>query len=177
MRTLLQRMSPAERSAASARVAEGVRSEIERRGARVVLGFAPMATEPDWWTAVAGVRFGFPRILPDKSEGARLEFREARSLADLSTVSLGVREPRADARKLDPRDADLILVPGLAFDSAGGRLGRGGGYYDQLLAELPIEVRRLGVAYAGQLVDRVPMEGHDARVAGTIVDDATLWFK
>jgi len=82
---------------------------------------------------------------------------------DLAPGRRGVREPR-QRRLIEPAALDLIVVPGVAFDGAGGRLGRGAGFYDRFLAALPVRVWRIGVAFDVQIVDRVPMEEHDARL-------------
>ncbi len=78
----------------------------------------------------------------------------------------GVPAPLPLAGEATP---DLILTPLLAFDAAGGRLGQGGGYYDRTFAALP-EALRIGFAYAGQQVDRLPLEGHDIRLHGVLTE-------
>lgn len=64
---------------------------------------------------------------------------------------------------------DLIVTPLLAFDAEGGRLGQGGGHYDRTFAALP-DIVRIGFAYAGQAVDRIPMESHDQRLHGVLTE-------
>lgn len=64
---------------------------------------------------------------------------------------------------------DLIVTPLLAFDDRGGRLGQGGGYYDRTFAILP-EVVRVGLAYAGQRVEHLPVEQHDVRLDGVLTE-------
>lgn len=64
---------------------------------------------------------------------------------------------------------DLIVTPLLAFDAEGGRLGQGGGHYDRTFAALP-DIVRIGFAYAGQGVDRIPMEAHDQRLHGVLTE-------
>jgi 5-formyltetrahydrofolate cyclo-ligase len=64
---------------------------------------------------------------------------------------------------------DLIVTPLLAFDAEGGRLGQGGGHYDRTFAVLP-DIVRIGFAYAGQAVDRIPMESHDQRLHGVLTE-------
>ncbi len=66
-------------------------------------------------------------------------------------------------------DPDLILAPLLAFDDFGGRLGQGGGYYDRTFAARP-DVSRIGFAFAGQRVDRLPMDLHDVRLHGVLTE-------
>jgi prolyl-tRNA editing enzyme YbaK/EbsC (Cys-tRNA(Pro) deacylase) len=77
---------------------------------------------------------------------------------------MGFDEPVAGSPLVDPFDVDVILVPGLAFDRDGGRLGRGMGYYDRLLARLPRGVAVVGVTVDGAVVDSVPMGDSDQKV-------------
>ena len=85
----------------------------------------------------------------------------------------GVHEPVI--KKLVPRDAiDLILVPGLAFDRGGRRLGRGGGFYDRFL-QLVKPKLVFGVAFDEQVVDSVPVEGHDAIMTSVITPTRTIF--
>lgn len=76
----------------------------------------------------------------------------------------GIREPLESCPLLDPAELDAVLVPGLAFDGFGGRLGRGGGYYDRFLPRLSTSCAVIGVCFAEQVVDRVPSGPHDARM-------------
>jgi len=62
---------------------------------------------------------------------------------------------------VDPATIDTVLIPGSVFDTGGGRLGYGGGYYDRFLTESAPQATRVGVAFELQLVDQVPMEPHD----------------
>ena len=76
----------------------------------------------------------------------------------------GILEPTDEqiARAtIDPTGIDAILVPGSVFDPLGGRLGYGGGYYDRFLTQDAPQARRIGLAYAFQMVEQVPMEAHD----------------
>lgn len=78
---------------------------------------------------------------------------------------LGFRQPRSDAPEFPLDEIDVVLVPGLAFDRAGNRLGRGRGVYDELLSRLPPGVVRVGIIVDDLLVDELPTEAHDQRVA------------
>lgn len=73
----------------------------------------------------------------------------------------GFEQPVADAPLADPRQVGVVLVPGLAFDLNGGRLGRGGGYYDRFLPTLPPTAARVGVAPETLVVPTLPTEPHD----------------
>lgn len=76
------------------------------------------------------------------------------------THRYGYTQPTADAPVVPDEEISAVLVPGLAFDRAGGRLGFGAGFYDRLLARLGPGVLRIGVS-DGFIVDRVPTEDHD----------------
>ena len=80
----------------------------------------------------------------------------------------GIREPAADVSAVPPGEIDLVLVPGLAFDEAGRRLGRGAGYYDRFLA--PLSVATVGVAFELQLVPEVPAGSGDVPVGAIVTE-------
>lgn len=84
----------------------------------------------------------------------------------LEMDAAGCPAPLPLAEVVDP---DLIVTPLLAFDDSGGRLGQGGGYYDRTFAARP-ETLRIGFAFAGQRVDRLPMERHDIALHGVLTE-------
>lgn len=71
---------------------------------------------------------------------------------------------------VDPAWPDVIVVPGLAFTSAGARLGQGGGWYDRLLAEVRSDCLTVGVCFAEQIVEDLPTEPHDIAVELIVTD-------
>jgi 5-formyltetrahydrofolate cyclo-ligase len=84
----------------------------------------------------------------------------------------GVPEPEAGCPAVPLNQLDLILVPGVGFDSAGRRLGRGKGFYDRLLAQ--VRGHKCGVAFEQQLVTELPEEPHDVRVDSILTP--TRWL-
>lgn len=82
----------------------------------------------------------------------------------------GFRQPTPSSPQVSPRRIGVALAPGLAFDRRGGRLGRGKGYYDRLLAGLTRGVPRVGVTLERLLVDRVPQAAHDIPMTHLITD-------
>ena len=77
------------------------------------------------------------------------------------------RIPEPDPHRttlVDPAEIDVVLVPGSVFDMHGGRLGYGGGYYDRFLAQDAPQALRVGLAFAMQVVDRVPVLDHDVKL-------------
>jgi 5-formyltetrahydrofolate cyclo-ligase len=71
----------------------------------------------------------------------------------------------------DPDSVDVIIVPGVAFTPNGDRLGQGGGWYDRFLERVPDGVVTIGVAFAEQIVDVLPLEAHDRRLDAVLCDD------
>ena len=128
------------------------------RGA-VVSFYWPMGDEADpralaQALAVRGAALALPALV---AKGAPLTFREWREGDSLVAHSFGMLEPGPEAPEIVP---DVLLVPLLAFDSRGHRLGYGGGFYDRTLADLPGR-RTVGCAFAAQEVEAVPAEPHD----------------
>ena len=82
-------------------------------------------------------------------------------LEGLTRGTLGIRIPKEPYEIVEPKQLDCILVPGLAFDQRGARMGMGAGYYDRYLRQIPIE-KRIGIAWDNQLSEDVlPMAAHD----------------
>lgn len=133
-----------------------------------LLGFSPFGGEVDTgpfnqhW-----LNLGKPLFLTRVGDdGIALEVREIRTLSAVRPGYKDIPEPDpAVCRLARPSEIDVVLVPGLAFDLKGTRLGRGKGHYDRLLARLPREVLRMGIAWDWQVFrgeDCLPREEHDA---------------
>ena len=106
-------------------------------------------------------------LFPRMCEGDSLEFALVEDLGMLRPGRYGVLEPDETCPVQAIAEHTLVLVPGLAFDRAGGRLGRGAGYYDRALGaegERDHRARRIGVAFARQVVEAVPMTSLDVRM-------------
>lgn len=130
----------------------------------VVAGYWPMRSEIDPRPlmrrfAAAGWRLAMP-VTPAKGVDAPLEFRLWSFDADLADHPFGMREPLPSAPPVRP---DVVLVPLLAFDDRGHRLGYGAGHYDRTLAGLRASgpLRAIGLAFAGQAVAVLPALPHD----------------
>lgn len=83
---------------------------------------------------------------------------------DLVEGPYGIYQPKAHMKVYHPRSIDLAIVPGIAFDKEGNRLGRGMGYYDKFLAGLRKGIPRIGLAFKFQVVRRLPTLSHDQPV-------------
>lgn len=85
----------------------------------------------------------------------------------------GIMEPDPSRSQLaDLSRLDAVVVPGVAFDKAGGRMGYGGGFYDRFLAQLEQKPLLVGFAFANQVVERVPLEAHDYQLDFLVTDEA-----
>ena len=141
------------------------RLQAQMPSAHTILFFAPRPDELDVWPVLElslalGVNCALPFFDAEKkSYGAR----QLQNLAsEIIIGKYGVREPATSCPKISLDRFDLILVPGLAFDLGGRRLGRGQGYYDRLLAEA--SGVKCGVCHNFQLLENIPAEPHDAKV-------------
>jgi 5-formyltetrahydrofolate cyclo-ligase len=98
---------------------------------------------------------------------------EAKSLGDLKEGPYGVYEPKTDyVMAVNRAQIDLFIVPGVAFDPNGGRIGYGKGYYDQLLKGL--SAVKVGLSYEFQIVDRIPREEHDVNVDIIVTEERAI---
>jgi len=102
-----------------------------------------------------------------------LVFRRARSLAELVPGRFGVPAPPDSAPAIAVAELDLVVVPGVAFDASGRRIGYGGGYYDAVLAAVP-RPRRVGLAYEFQLMERLPSAEGDVEVGYVVTEERTI---
>lgn len=164
-------LSDAERRAASQRIVERLLALPELRAAGNILLYAALREEVDLATAVAPLRERGARTLFPRVRGEELELVAAADLLTLQLGHRGVREPAG--RTVDPAVVDVAIVPGVAFDPRGGRLGAGGGHYDRLLARLPDAALRIGVGFACQLVPHVPTEPHDQGLSVVVTEGGT----
>lgn len=117
----------------------------------------------------AGAHVAFPRVT---AKDAALEFHCVPDGEILRPGAFGIHEPLDHWPRVTP---DILLVPLLAYDDRGYRLGYGGGYYDRTLAALP-GARAVGIAYAGQRVDFLPHDAHDCRLHAILTENGLTEF-
>lgn len=155
-------LTPDERAAAMHAVARLVLALPSVVDARAVLGYAATAEELDPAPVLEELRRRGARVaLPRVTGPTRLTLHWVSESDELVAGALGILEPADDAPLAQPRDIDLALVPGVAFDEACNRIGYGGCFYDNLLPLLRPGVLKVGIAFDAQLVDAVPAEDHD----------------
>jgi 5-formyltetrahydrofolate cyclo-ligase len=121
-----------------------------------------------------GKRIALPRVVNGKRALALHWFDEETVLAP---SAWGILEPSADALSLAIAEIDTIVVPGLAFDFSGNRLGYGRGFYDQLLQSASPATARIALAFTCQIVPQVPVAVHDASIHTLITASGTTNFQ
>jgi 5-formyltetrahydrofolate cyclo-ligase len=143
----------------------------------VVAGYWPMGDEADPRALMAalagrGHALALPRI---EAKSAPLVFHRWREGETLIAHKFGMQEPHMDRDVITP---DVVLVPLLAFDAQGHRLGYGGGFYDRTLQTLRAQhkIRTIGIAYAGQEVARVPHAPHDKKLDAVLTENGLRNF-
>lgn len=163
-------LSPADRAAEDAKLLDRFEELEGRAGARTILLYVSafpeeIETRPYLEaTLAAGQTLVCPRV-DRQSKSLRL-FQVRDPSTDLVAGTLGIPEPRKGCPEIAPEEVDWALVPGLAFDDRGHRLGRGAGHYDRLLPKLRPEVLRWSLCLDCQWVSALPDEPHDARLDG-----------
>jgi 5-formyltetrahydrofolate cyclo-ligase len=107
-----------------------------------------------------------------KQEGIKIY--KIDSFNQLKKGYFGILEPIEGCMPVDKNSLDLILMPGVAFDRYGGRVGYGAAFYDRFLSNMNKQVDKIALAYHFQVLDSVPMSEHDIRIDGIITEQETI---
>ena len=154
-----------------------LRSEIFRRAESVAL-YAAQGGEPDLRELYESARrAGKTLLLPRCGPGRRLGFFNVEQWSDLEPGRFGLLEPQGASREIPVETIDLILVPALAVDDQGRRLGRGGGWYDRSLPQGEVSGGTcLAVVHAFQRFQgRLPSDERDRSVEGFVTEEGLFW--
>jgi len=165
IRTRLKAMTAGERAVASEQACALLEQQSVWKNAKLIFFYAPMVNELDIWpllvdSVAAGKTVALPRFDPATQRYVACQITDL--VKDLNEGQFGIREPGGHCIAVPPNRLDLILVPGVAFDPHGRRLGRGKGFYDQLLAF--VRGTTCGVAFDEQIVETIPVEPHDVQL-------------
>ncbi|MCR5756579.1 MAG: 5-formyltetrahydrofolate cyclo-ligase [Selenomonas sp.] len=169
--TARRELRDAYRQKASQRMIDVFCALPDFKAPRSIMCYAPMDDEVQIHALIQrwldlGCTIAMPRIV---SKG-EMEAVSLSSLDDLIAGTYGIRTPDPDkGQVLSPEDLDMIIVPGVAFDTRGERLGMGAGFYDAYLAKA-VHAKRIALAYSCQLVAAIPMEEHDMLVHKIITE-------
>ena len=149
---------------------EAIRRALSRlaafRTAKTVLCYVSLPYEVETWRLIERMLAVHKRVVVPRVSGRHLLLSELQDpTKDLAKGAFGVWEPTRRAwRPARPDSVELVLVPGLAFDRSGHRLGHGLGYFDRFLASLPSTTPTIGLCFDFQLLDRLPLDPHDRAV-------------
>ena len=177
-RDALAGLSPARQATNSRDITAAVAAIPGFREAKSV--FISVARPPEVQTEAliaqllrSGREVSVPLIV-DVAAGSEMRSAVITDVGQLEPGRFGIMSPPADSKIC--RAPDVAIVPGLAFDRSGGRLGQGAGYYDHWFATNP-KSRRMAVAHSVQLLQQAPMEQHDARMHCIVTEHGPIWVE
>ena len=167
---------PAVRATASRLIVGKICAMAQYANAKIVmtyLGFgSEIETQPFFDRIIADGKIA---VLPRVDRGSQtLRLHRARGTSDLLTGKWGIREPGADAPPVSINEVDFLLMPGVAFDRLGNRLGYGRGYYDKLLSTADPALTRVAAAFSCQIIKAVPVGPNDQRIDSIITENEII---
>ena len=170
-------VTPAVARAAARAVAEHLLADPRIRAGQRVALYAALPDElPTLPLFEALGALGRPRLLP-RILGGEMEFAAVESWEELRPGFFGVLEPPEERPAVALAAGDVVVVPGVAFDARGQRLGRGKGYYDRAFSgarsALPLLV---GTGYEAQVVSAVPHDSRDRSMDAIVTERALRWI-
>jgi len=179
IRAVRRGLSEEERLAHSRRVWERVAALPCYQDARVVLGY--MAFDHEvltdglmQQTMTSGKQLVLPMVLGDRQDMALYAIEDLG--CDVAPGYRGILEPQPQrTRAVAPETLELALIPGVAFDLRGGRLGFGTGFYDRLLSRLPQGIPTVGLAFDFQVIPRLPFQPHDMSLEAIVTEHRIIW--
>lgn len=173
-RTLRQELSEERRQHASRQICEHLAAWQVFQRAETLAAYLPIKAEVDLRPLLEqfpAKRWLLPRIAPEEH---RIDFH-LYDPAQLVVHPFGMAEPAADLPLVTAAEIELVLVPGLAYDLQGWRLGYGGGYYDRFLSRF--DGISVGVAYQALVLESVPHSGYDVPVGWIATETGLLQVK
>jgi 5-formyltetrahydrofolate cyclo-ligase len=167
-----------ERAKKSAAILESLKAQPEYIKAGAVLFYVDFRSEVQTRMMMQDAIDKGKRVYAPKVDrkSHRLKIFEVKDLArDLEAGYMGIYEPiESHGGEADPATLDMVVMPGVGFDSKGRRLGYGGGYYDRLAERLRPGASLIALAYDCQVVDEIPSEEHDKKVHKIITETKVI---
>lgn len=148
---------------------------LERfRQAAVIALYAPIQQEIDTAELFDAAVAAGKQVLYPLVRNGQLQFRQVTELRQLADGAYGIPEPSLSDRDVPLEQADLIVVPGVAFDLQGHRIGFGKGYYDRCLRRLSGRAALVGLCHDFQLLDCIPVEAHDINMQYVVTESRLI---
>lgn len=178
IREVLAQMPPEAAARQSRSACEALMGLPEFGRARVVMLYLPIPGEVDTGRIVArawqdGKTVLLPKVLSARGDMIAVAYRTVDDPMVLGRYN--IQEPAGDEPWPVDR-IDFIVVPALAYDRLGNRLGKGGGYYDRFLAQPGMRATACGLAFTEQVIESVCAEAHDRKIPLLVTDQEVLRF-
>ncbi|MBU2496043.1 MAG: 5-formyltetrahydrofolate cyclo-ligase [Candidatus Omnitrophota bacterium] len=166
-----------EVAARSERIKKCVLHDPDFNKAEVIVLYASFRNEVNTMNLIkealsVGKKIGLPRT---NTRTRSLTFYLIKNLSDLSAGAYGIPEPNEDCKLLPASEIDLVIMPGIAFDETGCRIGFGGGYYDRFLSQVPPAIKKIALAYEFQILkEKIPDLAKDAKIDKIITEERII---
>lgn len=177
---LKRRAEQPDAESLSRQIFEQIQALAEYVKARTLMTYLDFQTEvrTQWFVPTAWAQR--KRVVVPYCDGDQLGLFRLDRTDELAPGTMGILEPRAELRtladrRIEPAECDLIIVPGVAFDRRGGRLGYGKGYYDRLLRQVRSDAMKLAVCFECQLFAAIPALPHDIRMDLVVTEQAIYY--
>lgn len=171
------RKNQADKDAVSQQIVERFMGLPEYASSQTVMFYIDVRDEVRTRHALPNALASGKRIVIPYCVDGELELFHLEKMDELDIGMYKILEPKAElrevaAKRLGPKDLDLIMVPGVAFDRDGGRTGHGKGYYDKLLEHAPATTPLVALAFECQMFEEIPCESHDIYMDKVVTQDA-----
>jgi 5-formyltetrahydrofolate cyclo-ligase len=171
------RRSQLDKDGVSVRIVDRFMQLDEYKAANTVMFYVDVRDEVRTRQALPAALASGKRIVVPYCVDGELELFLLENMDELELGMYRILEPKAEMRsveskRLQPKDLDLIMVPGVAFDRNGGRTGHGKGYYDKLLQHARLNAPLIALSFECQLFDQIPAESHDIYMDKVVTEDA-----
>ena len=171
-----RRCARADKDGASRQICETLAARPEFLAARTVLFYVHFGDEVRTQPLLVETLRGDKHVAVPYCVGRRLQLFRLVDMDELAEGTFTILEPRPELRdrperRVDVAEVDLVVVPGVAFDATGGRLGHGRGYYDRLLKHARPETALVGLAFECQIFAEIPVGPHDVSMDWVITEE------
>ncbi len=171
-----RRRALSDKKERSEKIAATVRGLPEYLDAKTILFYVDAGSEVQTRPLIDEAMREGRRVVVPYCDDDELRLFWLENMAELAPATLGIEEPLPQLRDMpeksvNPAEIDLVLVPGVAFDSRGCRIGQGGGYYDRFLTTLKSHTKLVALAYQCQIFSSIPTEPHDFPIDTVVTED------
>ena len=177
VRKLREAISSQEVASRSERIKKCILRDPDFQKAKIVAMYASFRNEVDTVSLVRETLTLDKKVcLPKTNIKTRsLTFHLISKMEDLAPGAFGIPEPKKDCPVVPPSEIDLVIMPGIAFDETGRRIGFGGGYYDRFLKQISPHAKKIALAYEFQVIrERIPDLAKDAKVDRIITEERVI---